>query len=102
MSGSSSTTEAIPGHIPQILFVGKSQVGKSSLIRKVSGREIDRTRTSASIGEDYVEKSIKLGRHPKQQLRKIRLFDQPFDMGGSPTSILRCVSISIADYVAMM
>ena len=95
MSSSGSPVDTKPDYIPQILFVGKGRVGKSSLIRKVSGKEIDVSSTNASIGGDYVEKIIPVGVHPQQQLRKTRIFDQQFDMGGSPNSILRYLGVCV-------
>ena len=85
----STVAKATVSYIPQILFIGNSGVGKTTLIGKVTGFDFDPTSSKPTLGYDFVEKQLKIGAPPRQDTVKVRCYDQQFDMSQSPPSILR-------------
>ena len=77
-------------YIPQILFIGNSGVGKTTLIGKLAGIETDDFICSRpTLKLDFVDKYLNIGAPPNQETLKARLYDLRFDMNQSPPSILR-------------
>ena len=79
-------------HTPHILFVGDTGVGKTTLIGSMSGHYLDPKATKPTIKSDFVAKQFTIGGSSNRMTLDAKLFDQQFEMRGSPPSIMRyCV-----------
>ena len=87
----SKSPKATVDYIPQILFIGSSGVGKTTLIGKLTGVELDPKSSKPTLKLDYVDKHLEIGAPPKQETLNVRFYDLRFDMNQSPPSILRSV-----------
>ena len=76
-------------YIPNIIFVGNSKVGKTTLIGKISGHYVDANSSKPTIKSDFVVKQFTIGRSSHQVKLDVRLYDQQFELAGSPPSIMR-------------
>ena len=76
-------------YTPNILFVGNSRVGKTTLIGKMSGHYVDTKISKPTIKSDFVRKNFTIGKPTNHVTLEARLYDQQFDLAGSPRSIMR-------------
>ena len=74
---------------PNILFLGNSRVGKTTLIGRMSGHDVYAKSSKPTIRSDFVVKNFTIGRPPKHVELEARLHDLQFDLAGSPPSVMR-------------
>ncbi|KAI6660669.1 Ras-related protein Rab-9B [Oopsacas minuta] len=82
-------------YTPYIQFVGCNGVGKTTLIGKLSGHDVNTENTKPTIKSDYVNKQLIIGSGQDRRDVNVRLYDQQFDMFASPRSIFRQSDIII-------